>query len=140
MQANRRVSGRELEMRAAVWRTGARGYRVHSKLPGRPDLAFPGVRLAVFVHGCFWHRCPSCSLPTPKANREFWEAKFAENLARDDRVVAELRVLGWDSIVIWEHEIRRDADAAAATISDAVGARRVAHASSSRTVERGVRA
>ena len=104
MQANRRVSGRELEMRAAVWRTGARGYRVHSKLPGRPDLAFPGVRLAVFVHGCFWHRCPSCSLPTPKANREFWEAKFAENLARDDRVVAELRVLGWDWIVIWEHE------------------------------------
>jgi DNA mismatch endonuclease (patch repair protein) len=139
MQANRRTSRRELELRSAVRRTGAGGYRVHSKLPGRPDLAFPGVRLAVFLHGCFWHRCPSCDLPVPKANREFWEAKFAQNVARDVRVVAELRALGWDSMVIWEHEVRRGADGAAATVIDAIGARRVGRAPLSRTVELGNR-
>ena len=128
MQANRRVSRRELELRAAVRRAGLRGYRVASKLPGRPDLAFPGVRLAVFVHGCFWHRCPSCALAVPKANREFWTEKFRRNVERDDRAVAELAALGWDSMVVWEHDIRGDVDAIAAAISERVARRRARRA------------
>lgn len=128
MQANRRVSRRELELRAAVRRCGSRGYRVGSTLPGRPDLVFPGVRLAVFVHGCFWHRCPSCALPMPKANRTFWIEKFARNAERDDRAVSELAALGWDSMVVWEHEIRMDVDASAKAISQQVAGRRIERA------------
>jgi DNA mismatch endonuclease (patch repair protein) len=124
MQANRRVSRRELELRAAVRRSGTGGYRVNAKLPGRPDMVFPGVRLAVFFHGCFWHRCPTCDLPSPRANRDFWAAKFAENAARDDRVIAELASLGWEALVIWEHEVRSDAEAAASVVSHAVAERR----------------
>src|SRR5690349_20936492 len=112
MQANRRVSHRELELRAAVRRTGARGYRVQSRLPGHPDLAFPGARLAVFVHGCFWHRCQTCAPPVPTANRAFWNEKFERNIERDERAIAALVSLGWESIVVWEHEIRGDVDAA----------------------------
>lgn len=124
MRANRRVSRRELELRGAVYRLGVRGYRVNSRLPGRPDLAFPGVRLAVFLHGCFWHRCTTCDLRVPMANRDFWKEKFAENVARDDRVLAELNQLGWDSLVIWEHEVRHDPQAAATKVATAVTARR----------------
>ena len=124
MQANRRVSRREVGLRAAVWRLGGRGYRLGSTLPGRPDLAFPGVRLAVFFHGCFWHRCPTCDLALPKANRAFWSAKFAENRARDDRVMADLEVLGWECLTVWEHEVRRDLDAAARLVVAAVAERR----------------
>src|SRR5688572_563119 len=94
MEANRRVSRREVLFRKALWNAGARGYRIEPRLPGRPDLAFPKLRLAVFVHGCYWHRCKTCRLPMPKANAEFWQAKLDENQRRDDRASAALRGLG----------------------------------------------
>ena len=108
MKANRAVSKREVAFRKAVWAAGARGYRVHPKLPGRPDLVFPSLKLAVFVHGCFWHRCAVCELPIPKANRDFWVAKLDENLRRDIVVKVRLVELGWEPLVVWEHEIRPD--------------------------------
>jgi DNA mismatch endonuclease, patch repair protein len=86
---------------------------VHLDLPGRPDIVFPSERLAVFVHGCYWHRCPTCALPEPKANAAFWREKFAVNLARDRRVESALRAAGWHVETVWEHEVRRSPEAAA---------------------------
>ena len=63
--------------------------------------------MAIFVHGCFWHRCPHCSPSRPRTHREFWEEKFARNRARDERDVAQLLAAGWTVIVVWECQLRR---------------------------------
>lgn len=86
----------------------ALGYRFRlqaTELPGRPDIVFRPRKKVIFVHGCFWHRHPGCRRTTsPKARREFWEAKFSANQARDERVQEELKSLGWSSLVVWECE------------------------------------
>ncbi len=109
MQANRsKNTGPELLVRAALRKAGLTGYRLHwKKAPGRPDVCFPGRRVAIFVHGCFWHRCPHCSPSRPRTHREFWEEKFARNRARDERDVAQLLAAGWTVIVVWECQLRR---------------------------------
>ena len=83
-------------------------YRLHRKdLPGRPDLVFPRHRLAVFVHGCFWHRHNGCRYAyTPKSRVMFWMEKFAGNVTRDRRNEEALRNLGWRVLVIWECETK----------------------------------
>ena len=124
MQANKRVSMTEMRLRKAVWRSGGR-YRVQSRLPGRPDLAFTASRVAVFVHGCFWHRCPTCQLPAPRANGDFWAVKFNRNIQRDAEAVRDLQRLGWRAITIWEHEIRADVDGAALRVVESVRRARV---------------
>ncbi len=98
----------ELVVRRAAHALGLR-FRLHRRdLPGTPDLVFPRLRKALFVHGCFWHRHEGCRLAyNPRSNREFWEAKFARNVARDARVLTELREAGWDAEVIWECETRQ---------------------------------
>src|SRR5688572_24128204 len=74
----------EILFRKALWRHGIRGYRLHwNKVPGRPDIAFPQKKLAIFIHGCFWHRCPCCNLSLPKSNTDFWKTKFEANKLRD---------------------------------------------------------
>lgn len=99
----------ELRVRRALHKLGLR-YRLHDRrLPGRPDLAFPSRRIALFVHGCFWHRHPDpgCKLTrTPKSRLEFWESKFSENVERDFRKRRDLTTLGWRVITIWECETR----------------------------------
>ena len=120
MRANRRVSKRELAFRHALWASGVRGYRVSSSLPGRPDVVFPGRRVAIFVHGCFWHRCPSCALSEPKANADFWSSKFRENQRRDQRAQAALAEIGWRSLVIWEHQLLDDLPGCVQQVADAV--------------------
>lgn len=111
MRANRgRDTGPELRLRRALWAAGLRGYRVARKeLPGKPDVTFGPARLAVFVHGCFWHRCPHCPpRSSPKTNRAYWEAKFDGNVARDARQRAELEALGWRVMVVWECQLRKE--------------------------------
>lgn len=77
MRSNkRRDTSPELMMRKALREAGMSGYRLQWKVPGRPDIAYPGRKVAVFVNGCFWHRCPVCDLPFPKSNVDFWRAKF----------------------------------------------------------------
>jgi len=117
MQANRSVSGLERRLRSALWRQGVRGYRLHPALPGRPDLVFSASRLAVFVHGCFWHRCPRCALRLPKANAAFWKLKFEQNLARDGRASEALRAEGWRVMVVWECDVRRNDSAVARRVA-----------------------
>src|SRR6185503_18520252 len=87
MQSNRsRDTGPELALRHALWRAGLRGYRLNVRsLPGSPDIVYGRVRLAVFVHGCFWHGCASCAnYRPPKKNARFWREKLAENQLRDN--------------------------------------------------------
>nr|WP_284392921.1 very short patch repair endonuclease [Devosia yakushimensis] len=97
----------ELLVRRALRRLGYR-FRLHRKdLPGRPDIVLPRLHLAIFVHGCFWHRhegCPRTS--TPKTRADFWQQKFEANVARDRRTELALRELGWRVLIIWECEIR----------------------------------
>ena len=97
----------ELAVRKIAHGLGYR-FRLHRPdLPGRPDLVFPKYRLAVFVHGCFWHQHPNCNrATTPATNTAKWQEKFERNKLRDARSASELAALGWDVLVIWECETR----------------------------------
>ncbi len=98
----------ELLMRTLLREAGHTGYRLHyTKAPGRPDIAFVGRKVAVFVHGCFWHGCPHCRPRTPKSNSAFWVNKVATNQARDERKTAALRREGWSVITIRECQLRK---------------------------------
>ncbi|MHB8399345.1 MAG: very short patch repair endonuclease [Candidatus Limnocylindrales bacterium] len=118
MRANQAVSGREVAFRKALWAAGARGYRVNATLPGRPDIVFPALRLAIFVNGCFWHLCPACNPLRPRGNADFWKNKLEANRARDARVQSQLEALGWEVEVVWEHEIRPDPRPRAKQLAD----------------------
>jgi DNA mismatch endonuclease (patch repair protein) len=110
MQGNRGKNTKpELLVRRLLREAGYPGYRLHwKKAPGRPDIAYPGRSVAIFVNGCYWHRCPNCSPPTPKAHAEFWASKFEANEARDARQAAALRAASWTVVTIWECAIARD--------------------------------
>ncbi len=83
-------------------------FRLHRRdLPGTPDLVFPKLRKAVFVHGCFWHRHAGCRLASmPKSRHDFWVPKFAANIERDRRKEEQLTAAGWIVETIWECETR----------------------------------
>ncbi|MBR1284057.1 DNA mismatch endonuclease Vsr [Bradyrhizobium sp. AUGA SZCCT0177] len=97
----------ELNLRRALHRAGLR-YRLHRRdLPGTPDIVIAPSRVAVFVHGCFWHRHAGCPKTTTPATRaEFWLDKFEKNVARDRRAQASLRAAGWKVFVVWECEVK----------------------------------
>lgn len=99
----------ELTLRKALWNSGIKGYRTNWKtIPGRPDICFIGKKIAIFVNGCFWHRCPHCDLPLPKTNTDFWNTKFLRNKERDQLKIQRLEKQGWKVITIWECEIKKD--------------------------------
>jgi DNA mismatch endonuclease (patch repair protein) len=81
-------------------------YRLHRRdLPGSPDLVFPRLKKAIFVHGCFWHRHRGCRRTTaPKTRAQFWQMKFETNVARDQRNIDALRFACWKVLVVWECE------------------------------------
>ena len=111
MQANKSKNTKpELRVRAALRDAGLSGYRLHwKKAPGKPDICYPGRRVAIFVNGCFWHRCPHCALPLPKSNVDFWRAKFARNRARDEALGGSLggRVVEVGSAAPWKLRVSR---------------------------------
>lgn len=106
-----RIRGRdtapEKHLRHFLHQRGFR-FRLHSRtLPGRPDLVLARYRAAIFVHGCFWHRHPSCSIAyEPKSRIEFWRQKFDDNVERDRRQLEALRKAGWRTAVVWECGLR----------------------------------
>ncbi len=107
----RRVKGKdtapELVVRKLIWRMGGR-YRLHrADLPGKPDIVLPGRKLAIFVHGCFWHG-HDCArgARVPQANREYWLSKVARNTARDAETRVRLEAAGWRMAVIWECDLK----------------------------------
>ena len=99
----------ELLVRERLREAGLTGYRLQWKVPGRPDVAWPGRKVAVFINGCFWHRCPRCNPSTPKKNTEYWDAKFARNVERDQENLAALRDDGWTVHVLWECQLKKKA-------------------------------
>lgn len=111
MEANRRSETRpERMLRSALHRRGLRFRKDRRLRVGvrwvRPDIVFGPARVAVFVDGCFWHRCPMHST-SPRANAAFWEAKFDRNVARDRADDLALKEAGWVVIRVWEHEDAR---------------------------------
>jgi DNA mismatch endonuclease (patch repair protein) len=97
----------EMQVRRMVHQEGYR-YLLHDKrLPGKPDLVFPGRRKVIFVHGCFWHHhvCRAGQY-TPKTNAEFWSAKRQRNVERDAEQIQKLGELGWKTHVVWECELK----------------------------------
>lgn len=98
----------EMQVRSLLFKAGYR-FRLHRKdLPGTPDIVMPGRKVAIFVHGCFWHRHRDCSLARlPKSNAEFWKTKLSGNERRDQIKYTQLANLGWRVLVIWECIIRR---------------------------------
>jgi DNA mismatch endonuclease (patch repair protein) len=97
----------EVALRQALRAAGVRGYRVNRRIEGvRPDIVLGRARTAVFVHGCFWHRCPTCRHPLPRSHRDFWLAKFRRNKQRDREKRRRLEAAGWNVVEVWEHEVR----------------------------------
>jgi DNA mismatch endonuclease (patch repair protein) len=99
----------EITVRSFLHRLGYR-FRLHRQdLPGKPDIVLPKYRLVIFVNGCFWHQHTGCKKATiPKNNRAFWEAKLWRNIERDKLVHKELKDKGWNVLVIWECEAKKD--------------------------------
>lgn len=97
----------ELLVRRVLFARGYR-FRIHCKyLPGNPDIVLKKYRTAVFVNGCFWHRHENCRYATtPASNAAFWQKKFRENVARDQRNYELLQEMGWNVVIIWECQLR----------------------------------
>jgi DNA mismatch endonuclease (patch repair protein) len=97
----------ELALRRALYIAGVRGWRCdYRPAAGRPDIAWPGLQVAVFVDGAFWHGHPSRH--RPGRSGEYWDTKIAGNVARDRRVDLELAEAGWTVVRVWDFEVRKE--------------------------------
>jgi DNA mismatch endonuclease, patch repair protein len=109
----RRVRSRdtrpELRLRRLVWSMGYRYRKSRRSVIGNPDIAFVSRKLAIFLHGCFWHRhdCPMGNR-TPKSRVDFWRDKFDRNVRRDEEVMERLATAGWRVAIVWECELKND--------------------------------
>jgi DNA mismatch endonuclease (patch repair protein) len=93
----------EKVVRSILYRLGFR-FRLHDEsLPGKPDIVLRKYKTVIFVHGCFWHRHQKCKYAyIPKTKTDFWNKKFSENIARDEKIRKELEEQGWKVLIIWE--------------------------------------
>jgi DNA mismatch endonuclease (patch repair protein) len=120
----------EIALRSALFAAGVRGWRLHKRLPGRPDLVWQSRRVAVFVDGAFWHGHPDYYWGQ---SGPFWDAKIARNRERDKRVDKELAALGYRVVRIWDFEVEKRPDSCVERIQEALemaesnGAGRVRH-------------
>lgn len=97
----------EIILRRIISAAGLRGYRLNYKLPGKPDIVFTKRKIAIFIDGCFWHKCSRCFIK-PRTNAKFWNKKIDSNVQRDKVVSTELKSKGWKVLRIWEHELRNE--------------------------------
>ena len=86
---------------------GYRGYRLNYKIIGNPDIMLIKPRIAIFIDGCFWHKCPKC-YRRPKSNNDYWDKKLALNVKRDKKKRDTLKKQGYRVIKFWEHQIQDD--------------------------------
>ena len=109
MRSNRSIGTLpEKSLARMLWNAGLRGYRKNDRrIPGKPDIYFPRLRLAVLLNGCFWHRCPYCKPAMPKTNVEFWSQKFTGNKKRDRRQYRLRYDIGIRSLVVWECSLKK---------------------------------
>ena len=99
----------EVEVRKYLFSKGYRFRKNDKRYPGKPDIVLPKYHVAIFVHGCFWHRHEGCKDATiPKTRTEFWLEKFVKNVKNDQIKQEKLRELGWKVIVIWECELKKN--------------------------------
>lgn len=99
----------EVFFRKTLRLNGLGGYRLNwKKAIGKPDIAYPGNKVAIFINGCFWHRCQLCNPKTPKNNYEYWQKKFQTNIERD--LTNELKLIsnGWKVFTVWECQLKQD--------------------------------
>lgn len=97
----------ELMLRKLLSSNGIKGYRLNYKLAGKPDIVFRKYDLAIFIDGCFWHKCPICYVQ-PDNNKKFWMKKINGNVKRDKEVTKLLRKDGWKVLRFWEHFLKKD--------------------------------
>lgn len=99
----------EMILRSLLFKEGFR-FRIHKKdLPGKPDIVLIKYRVAIFVHGCFWHYHRGCREGRiPSSNSKFWEEKLLKNVEKDEKHTKALQELGWKVIVVWECEIEKN--------------------------------
>lgn len=102
-----------------LYHLGYRYRKNYSKIPGCPDLAFVSKKVAVFVDGDFWHGY-KFSLATTKLRSNYWKNKIISNMARDKHVIHELKKMGWVSIRVWEHDIKKNPNKVLAKVSRAI--------------------
>ncbi len=101
----------EVKVRKYLFSKGFRFRKNVATLPGKPDVVLPKYRTVLFIHGCYWHRHPGCKYAyTPKSNVEFWQKKFAVNVANDEKNRRQLEEDGWKVITLWECDITRRFD------------------------------
>ena len=99
----------EVLLRKTLWKKGYRYRKNDKRLPGKPDIVLPKYRSVVFVNGCFWHKHEGCKyFVWPKSNVDFWKEKIKRNVERDLRQWNQLQSLGWNVIVVWECELKKD--------------------------------
>ena len=82
-------------------------HQIHPKLIGKPDILLVESKTAIFLHGCFWHKCPKC-YREPKKNMDYWLPKIANNINRDKKNTLNLKKSGYKVIKIWEHNIKNN--------------------------------
>ena len=117
-QVRGRDTGPEMHVRRALWTDGFR-YRLHVRdMPGTPDLVLSKYRIAVFVHGCFWHQHGCKRSKRPASNREFWNSKFDANISRDARNQTRLKDRGWTVTTIWECRLESDTESLLTLLRD----------------------
>lgn len=112
----------EVKLRSLLHRAGHR-FRLHRKdLPGCPDIVLPSSRIAVYVHGCYWHRHEDCRFATmPSSNIDFWRSKFERTVERDQENIDALKITGWRPVIVWECELRADPEGTLRKIEEAIG-------------------
>lgn len=93
-----------MKLRIQLHKSGFR-YRIHYPITGKPDIVFPKKRIAIFIHGCFWHQHGCNNSVIPKTNTNFWKEKLNKNILRDKEVVLKLKKERWISKIVWECEI-----------------------------------
>lgn len=96
-------------VRKYLFSKGFRYRKNDKRYPGTPDIVLPKYKTVIFVNGCFWHGHEGCKYyVVPKSNTEFWLKKINTNKQRDNRIIEELRTLGWRVVIIWECHLKND--------------------------------
>jgi len=127
MRRIRSESSVERRLRSLLHRAGYRFRKNLAGLPGRPDVAFPARKKAVFLHGCFWHQHAGCKRATkPRSRSNYWQPKLAKTTARDACNLTDLSDLGWSVLIVWECELR-DEQAATKRLTEFLGPPRLVY-------------